>query len=116
MNSYKQHVPFNNRFQQSLILLNKYPDRIPIICERSHKHFDLPNIDKKKYLVPKNLTFGDFTCVLRQKIRLNPHDSIFLFVNDKIVSGSLIIGHIYDYEKDTDGILYLQYAKENTFG
>ena len=29
----------------------KYPDRIPVICEKADKT-DIPTIDKKKYLVP----------------------------------------------------------------
>lgn len=116
MYTYKQQFSFDTRLHQSSRVLNKYPDRIPIVCERSHKHFDLPNLDKKKFLVPRTLTFGQFICIIRQKIRLNPNDSIFLFVNDKIVSGSLIIGHLYECEKDPDGMLYLQYTKENTFG
>lgn len=29
----------------------KYPDRIPVICEKAEKS-DIPTIDKKKYLVP----------------------------------------------------------------
>lgn len=32
----------------------KYPDRIPVISEKSEKS-DIPDIDKKKYLVPADL-------------------------------------------------------------
>ncbi len=37
----------------------KYPDRIPVICEKNDKS-DITDIDKKKYLVPADLTVGQF--------------------------------------------------------
>jgi GABA(A) receptor-associated protein len=49
-------------------------------------------------------------------MNLKPEEGIFLFANNKLVSGSAIIGNVYDYSKDTDGFLYIQYSKENTFG
>jgi len=33
----------------------KYPDRIPVICEKNERS-DIATIDKKKYLVPSDLT------------------------------------------------------------
>lgn len=35
----------------------KYPDRIPVICEKADKT-DIPTIDKKKYLVPSVCILG----------------------------------------------------------
>lgn len=116
MYSFKQRFSFDARIQQSSKVLNKYPDKIPIVCEKSRSEIELPNLDRQKYLVPRSLTFGEFMCIIRQKIRLNSYDSIFLSVNGKIVPGHSLIGYIYEIEKDSDGILYLQYNKENTFG
>lgn len=42
----------------------KYSDRIPVICEKVEKS-DIPTIDKKKYLVPADLTVGQFVYVIR---------------------------------------------------
>lgn len=41
----------------------KYPDRVPVIAEKAQKS-DIPDIDKKKYLVPSDLTVCvDIVCV-----------------------------------------------------
>ena len=37
----------------------KYPDRVPVICEKADRS-DIPDIDKKKYLVPADLTVGQY--------------------------------------------------------
>jgi GABA(A) receptor-associated protein len=114
--NFKQEFLFNERLEESSCILIKYPDRIPIIVEKSTTQRDLPNIDKKKYLVPYDLTMGQFIYVIRKRIKLRPEEAIFLFINNQIISGTTIIGQIYNYLKDPDGFLYIQYSKENTFG
>lgn len=59
----------------------KYPDRIPVICEKVEKS-DIPTIDKKKYLVPADLTVGQFVYVIRKRIKLSPEKAIFIFVEE----------------------------------
>ena len=59
----------------------KYPDRIPVIVEKAGRS-DIPNIDKKKYLVPGDLTAGQFVYVIRKRIKLSPEKAIFIFVNN----------------------------------
>lgn len=113
---FKRQFSFKYRLEESSRVLTKYPDRIPIICEKSSNQKDLPTIDKKKYLVPNDLSMGQFIYVIRKRMNLRPEEAIFLFVNNQIISGTSLIGHIYDYEKDPDGFLYIQYAKENVFG
>lgn len=114
--TFKQEFPFDKRLEESCRILIKYPDRRPIICEKAPNQKDLPNIDKKKYLVPYDLSMGQFIYVIRKRINLRPEEAIFLFVNNQIISGTSIIGQIYDYGKDPDGFLYIQYSKENVFG
>lgn len=114
--NFKRDYSFNYRTQEANRVLIKYPDRRPIICEKSTYYNDLPDIDKKKYLVPYELTMGQFIYVIRNRIKLRPDEAVFLFVNDKIMPTSSIIGHIYEQEKDNDGFLYVQYCKENVFG
>lgn len=116
MYTYKQQFSFDTRIRQSSKVLHKYPDRIPIVCEKSRAEMGLPDLDRQKFLVPRSLTFGEFMCIIRQKIRFHSHDAIFLSVNGKILPSQSLIGNVYEDEKDSDGMLYLQYNKENTFG
>ncbi|KAJ4833723.1 Autophagy- protein 8f [Turnera subulata] len=59
----------------------KYPDRIPVIVEKAERS-DIPNIDKKKYLVPADLTVGQFVYVIRKRIKLSAEKAIFIFVDN----------------------------------
>ncbi|CAL9222556.1 unnamed protein product [Arabidopsis halleri] len=93
----------------------KYPDRIPVIVERAEKS-DVPDIDKKKYLVPADLTVGQFVYVVRKRIKLSPEKAIFIFVKNILPPTAAIMSAIYEEHKDEDGFLYMSYSGENTFG
>lgn len=114
--NFKREHPFQHRLEESGRVLAKYPDRRPIICDKSNLQHDLPNIDKKKYLVPYELSMAQFIYVIRKRMHLRPEESIFLFVNGQIISGHSIIGQVYETSRDPDGFLYIQYSKENVFG
>ncbi|KAJ1618569.1 autophagy protein Atg8 ubiquitin like-domain-containing protein [Pavlovales sp. CCMP2436] len=94
---------------------SKYPDRIPVICERAEKT-DIPDIDKKKYLVPADLTVGQFVYVIRKRIKLSPEKAIFIFVGNVLPPTAAMMSSVYEQNKDEDGFLYITYSGENTFG
>lgn len=93
----------------------KYPDRIPVIAEKAPKS-DVPDIDKKKYLVPADLSVGQFIYVIRKRIKLKSEKAIFLFVNNQIPPTNALMMSIYKDHKDEDGFLYCLYSGESTFG
>ena len=114
---YKSDHTFNNRQMESLRMLNKYPDRIPVICQRHSKaNNDCPQIDKNKYLVPMDLTLGQFVYVIRNRMKISSEKALFLFVNGTIPSMSALVSQIYTEYQDEDGFLYITYNTENTFG
>ena len=120
MNSLKpfknQHT-FEERLAESNRVINKYPDRIPIVCQRSQNAArDCPYIDKIKYLVPRDLTMGQFLYVIRKRMSLPSEKALFVFVNNSIPPTTQMVGDIYNRYKDIDGFLYLYYSYENTFG
>jgi GABA(A) receptor-associated protein len=115
--SFKSTHTFIDRFNETTRILEKYPDRIPLICEKAkNASSSCPNIDKNKYLVPNDLTVGHFVYVIRKRLKLSPEKAIFLFINGSIPSGSTLLCHLYDIYKDKDGFLYITYTFENTFG
>ena len=77
---------------------------------------DISDIDKKKYLVPADLTVGQFVYVIRKRIRLSPEKAIFIFVNGVLPPTAALMSAVYEEHKDADGFLYIQYSGENTFG
>jgi len=93
----------------------KYPDRVPVICEKADRS-DIPEIDKKKYLVPADLTVGQFHYVIRKRIKLAPEKALFLFCSNTIPPNAALMSTVYEEQKDEDGFLYLQYSGESTFG
>ena len=96
-------------------LRDKYPDRIPVIVNKS-KHCDLNDIDKFKYLVPDNYTVGQFVYVIRKRIVLPKEKAIFVFIENVLPPTSALMSEMYDKYKDKDGFLYITYSGENTFG
>lgn len=113
---YKKQRTLQERIAERTTILEKHPDHIPIVCERSAKATSLPISTKIKYLVPNNINSADFIHILRQRIKLAPEQAMFLIVNSKIISGTQPLSAIYEKNKDIDGFLYITYAGENTFG
>jgi GABA(A) receptor-associated protein len=114
MNDFKNKHTFEKRISEATRILEKYPDRYPIIIEKHNKcEYD---IDKTKYLVPKDLTVGQLIFVIRKRIKLRPESAIFLFCNNIMPPTSQIINNLYEQHKDPDGFLYIKYSGENTFG
>ncbi|PWA24746.1 hypothetical protein CCH79_00010173, partial [Gambusia affinis] len=74
------------------------------------------DIDKRKYLVPSDITVAQFMWIIRKRIQLPSEKAIFLFVDKTVPQSSLTMGQLYDKEKDEDGFLYVAYSGENTFG
>ena len=83
---------------------NKHPLRIPVsllslyltqatvqvIVEKFGK-CNLPVIDKKKYLVPGDLTVGQFVYVIRKRIKLEHEKTLFIFINNVLPA----TGHLF---------------------
>ena len=126
MNSFKDlpKIPFKKRFslEERLAecnrILEKYPDRIPVIVERSERsEKDIPDIDKSKYLVPTDLTIGQFLYVIRKRIKLDSTKALFLFTEKgTIPPASSTITTVYNSYKGKDKFLTLYYCGESTFG
>ena len=114
--NFKKKFSLEKRKEESEKIKTKYPNRYPIIVNKSHTS-KLENIDKSKFLAPGDLTMGQFQYVVRKRITLKEEESLFLFINDKIlINGSENLAKIYDQYKDEDGFLYITYCGENVFG
>lgn len=113
--NFKKTYPFEKRSEEVARIRQKYPDRIPMIVE-CVKGSEIPVIDKTKFLVPEDLTVGQFVYVVRRRIKLNPEKAIFIFFQNVLPPTAALVSSIYDDYKDEDGFLYCLYSGENTFG
>lgn len=114
---YKKQHSLEKRSAESKKIKAKYPDRIPVICEvaKNSRSLDF-DIDKKKYLVPTDLTVGQFVYVVRKRVKLEPEQAIYLFVNNTLPPTGALMSNMYEQHKDEDGYLYFHISKEQTFG
>jgi GABA(A) receptor-associated protein len=80
-----------------------------VICEKVEKS-EIATIDKKKYLVPADLTVGQFVYVIRKRIKLSPEKAIFIFVDEVLPPTAALMSSIYEEHKDEDGFLYITYV------
>ncbi len=117
MSLYKQKVPLSQRVIESVKVRQRFPGRIPVIVEKaSMSQSSIPDIDKSRYLVPGDLSFGQFIYVIRKRLMLSPDKAIFLFVNNVLIPSSEMMGAVYNRYCDVDGFLYVIYNGESTFG
>lgn len=118
MSSFQKEYPAEERKREAMRILQKYPDRIPVIVNRAPKEKDLPEIDKKKYLVPVDMTFAQFLMVIRKRIRLSPEKALFVFSeNNELPKSSDSMQDLYEKHKNkSDLFVYFTYCAESTFG
>ena len=107
---------FENRLKEAGRIKLKYPDRIPIIVEISDTDKKNITLDKKKYLVPQDLSIAQFIYVLRKRINLKQEEALFIFFNNKLMASSCLISEIYKNNKNSDNFLYAIISLESTFG
>ena len=116
--SYKTKKSFEERQNESKEMLNKYPERIPIIIEKLINNNDtiIPDIDKNKQLGPRDLTIEQLIYVIRRRLKLTAEKAIFVFCSTNLLRADEQIHMAYDKYKDKDGFLYISYSGESTFG
>ena len=100
----------------------KYPDRIPIILEQAAStDFPLSDNMRRKFLVPGELTVGQFLYTVRKRLQLASSVSVFLSTTtaERTVMHptARLLGQVDAENRDAeDGFLYMVYCGENTFG
>ncbi|KAI4303066.1 hypothetical protein MLD38_038743 [Melastoma candidum] len=113
--SFKDDYPFDKRVEESKSIADKYPDRVPVIIER-YSRTELPELEKKKYLVPRDMSVGQFIHVLSSRLHLAPGKALFVFVKNTLPPTASRMDYVYQSYKDEDGFLYMCYSTEKTFG
>ncbi|KAK8954404.1 Autophagy-related protein 8i [Platanthera zijinensis] len=85
---FREEYTFQERLDESKNIIAKYPDRVPIIAERFARS-DLPDMEKKKYLVPRDMSVGQFIHILTRRLHLAPGKALFVFVNNTLPQTSI---------------------------
>ena len=99
-----------------LRLLGKYPNKLPCIIQRHIRCNDIPQLKRKKYLLPKDIRLADLLFYIRAQLTVPPHISVYLLVGNSLPSLNYTLSLIYEEEKAEDGFLYICYSSEHAFG
>lgn len=116
LGKYRKSVPFDERKLKASLILNKHPDRIPVVVECSEALQAIHPLKKNKFIVPYELTLAQFMFVIRKHMKLEPEYAIFVFINNRLHPTTSFMGVIYAQEKEEDGFMYLDVFQESTFG
>uniref|UniRef100_A0A453D003 Autophagy-related protein n=1 Tax=Aegilops tauschii subsp. strangulata TaxID=200361 RepID=A0A453D003_AEGTS len=98
-----------------LCLMSQQSTRLAII-DRQLFYILIAVTQPYRYLVPADLTVGQFVYVVRKRIKLSAEKAIFIFVKNTLPPTAALMSAIYEENKDEDGFLYMTYSGENTFG
>ncbi len=111
------NLPFYLKPGEAERLREKYPERIPVILVRGAKiDPSFPHLPKNKFLVPKSLTLGMFSYVVRKQLTLPPEKALFLFVGNSLPTTGSLISELYHHYRHDDGALHMVYMSESVFG
>ncbi|NET05523.1 MAG: hypothetical protein F6K16_12570 [Symploca sp. SIO2B6] len=101
---------FEVRFADFLKMLSKYPDRVPVIVEKSEGSM-MPDLDKPKYFVPATLTVSAFIYTIRVRLNLAEEKDLSFLIKKKVITDiSNTMETIYSEYEDEDGFLYIAYS------
>ncbi len=103
---FRNENEFDERKRISNRIRSRYNDKIPVICEVSHKSKSIDlKMERKKFLCPGDLSISQFMVILRKKLRLfDSSEALYLFVSDTIPNGTTEMNELYKNFKDEDGL------------
>jgi len=115
---YKEIHSFDERVTETKRITKKYPNRICVVVEKAYREKDLPELKQQKFLIIRSLTFMQLKSAIMSQMDIDKSKALFFFMDDTVISMSIskTMGEIYDEHKEDDGILYIQFISENTFG
>ncbi|CAN7031831.1 unnamed protein product [Brassica rapa subsp. trilocularis] len=111
--SFKLSCPLEARMGEATRMREKYPDRIPDTCSLIicflNSNFDIlllgskrdseDDSDDDRYLVPSDLTVGQFKYVVRKRIKLGAEIAVFVN-NTSMPPTAALMSAIYEKHKD----------------
>jgi hypothetical protein len=98
------------------IMIANNPTRVPVWIEKSAVS-SVDDVERHRYLIERDMTIAQVVYIIRKRIGIKPQHAIFLFVGDGVLPpNTSCIGDLYKEHADANGMLYIRYRSENTFG
>ncbi|CAL5394539.1 unnamed protein product [Camellia sinensis] len=109
-----QH-PLEMRHTEIASIKDEQRDGIPVILEKAEGS-EILDMPRKKFLVPTDMSVGQFMCVIRKTFKIKPEKAMIILLRNFVIATALSMAEIYQANKREDGCLYMSYAEENTYG
>ncbi|KAK2953571.1 putative microtubule binding protein [Blattamonas nauphoetae] len=116
---FQLEFPLDVRKSEATRLMQEYKNMVPIIAEKGTGS-KIPEKGDRKFIVPRDLTIGQFVYALRKRIELTPTQLVYVLVDGDIPKTETTMGPLYDLYKqqhpDGDGFLYITFREKNLDG
>ena len=83
---FKRNNTLEKRKEKSRSIIEKYNDRIPVICQTSN---DLPDLDNYKFLIPDDLSVTNLIYVIRKRI-VRKDKLLYFFVGKTLMPPTIM--------------------------
>ena len=96
----------------------RHPNRVACWIDKVSGDNTLPDTEneKKKYLIESDMNLGQVMYIIRKRVKIDSKKAIFLFVENVLAPNSTTMGELYKEHARPDGLLYITYRAESTFG
>ena len=64
-------------------LFIRYPTKIPLVVEKHKVEKSLKDIDKIKWLIPREMTLFQLSAVLKKRLKCPPQQQFFININGR---------------------------------
>ena len=115
MEHFKSLTTLEERKIHTSTAMKKYNGRIPVYVYK-HNKSHLGDVPKHKFLVPTDITVGQFIYIIRKQMSLTSEQGIFIFIDNLLPPTSALMSQMYKDHCDEDGFLYIAVSHENVFG
>lgn len=90
------------------------PDKVA--CIAMPRDETTPKMANPRLLLPDDMTAAQLIHSIRKRLSMKPEQAIFVFCDNRIVSGSVTVKELLYKQNDGDLILKVVYSLENAFG
>lgn len=89
--------PFEERAEEAEKIRERFPDRLPVIVERTGTRGgrDTPELDRSRFLVPLDLTLGQLVYVIQRRLSLPADRALFVFCGTTLPPATVLLRELF---------------------
>ena len=114
-----KELSIKKRKKLNRLVMDKHPEKIPIILEYEETFPHELRTKQCKYLVNNTFRVFEFTSILRTKISIGKSQGLLMYINGEkkiLIEQSKMLSSVYNDNASHDGFLYISLGIENIYG